>query len=174
MEEQIRTETVFSGNLLTVRSDTVRLANSRTSTREVVEHPGAVAIIPLTDDGKILLVEHFRYPVGRTMLEIPAGTREPHERAIETARRELEEETGLQAESMIEIARFYSSPGWATEEIVLFRAESLSPSGHGPDHDEILDVIGVSPARIPGLMRDGRIADAKTIIAAQMITAHFR
>ena len=164
MESTLDTKTVFAGHLLSVRADSVELPDGRRATREVVEHPGAVAVVPVTAAGSVLLVEQYRYAVGRTLLELPAGTREPGETAPATAARELVEETGYRAEVLTEIGRFFVSPGWATEEIVLFRAEGLSRSGHGCDHDEILKLVEVEPDLIPVLMRDGTIADAKTII----------
>lgn len=172
MERQVNSRTKFSGRLLKLREDRVQLSDGRQSTREVVDHPGAIGILPVTDTGAVLLVEHFRYAVGRTLLEIPAGTREAGESAVETARRELEEETGYRAGELRELGRFFTSPGWSTEEIVLYRAGRLSVSGHRVDHDEILNVVEVVPERIPVLMRDGMLADAKTIIAVQMLLAN--
>lgn len=172
MEHTINTSTVFSGRLLTVRRDIVALASGGRSTREVVEHPGAVAIVPVTREGNILLVEHYRYAVGRTLLELPAGTREGGEDPLQTARRELEEETGYRAGLIEELCHFFVSPGWATEEIRLFRASDLEPTGHGLDHDEILKIVEVEPERVPVLMRDGLIADAKTIIGLQSVSPY--
>ncbi len=172
MERRISSATRFSGHIVTVHEDEVALRDGRKSTREVVQHPGAVAVLAVTATGSALLVEHFRYPVGRTLLEIPAGTREPGEAAIDTARRELAEETGYRAAHILELCRFFSSPGWSTEEVVLFKATGLSQTGHGIDHDEILSVVAVEPARLPVLMRDGMIADAKTILALQTLLAN--
>ena len=168
MERRIASQSIYSGKLIDVRMDTVELPSGRQSVREVAEHPGAVAVLPVREDGSVLLVDHFRYPAGRAMLEVPAGVRESGERAIDTARRELEEETGFEAREIVEVCRFFTSPGWSTELIVLFRAEVGNRSGHGFDHDEILDVVEVDRATIPVLMRDGRIADAKTMIALQL------
>jgi ADP-ribose pyrophosphatase len=92
------------------------LPSGREATREVIEHPGAVAILPVTEEGKLILVRQFRYAVGKSLLEVPAGTREPGEPDEETARREWHEEVGLEAESIELLARFFISPGWCTEE----------------------------------------------------------
>ena len=165
MERRVASDSIYSGKLIKVRLDTVETQSGRHPNREIAEHPGAVAVLPVTNNGTLLLIEHFRYPVGKVLLEIPAGVREPGERAIDTARRELEEETGYEPSTLVELCRFFTSPGWNTEEIVLFRAELGNRSGHGLDHDEILDVIEIERGRIPVLMRDGLIADAKTMIA---------
>jgi 8-oxo-dGTP pyrophosphatase MutT (NUDIX family) len=141
------------------------MPDGRLTTREVVEHPGAVGILALTPKGKFVMVEQYRYAVGRTLLEIPAGTREPDETPVETAGRELREETGYSAAHLAEFARFFTSPGWATEEIILFLATGLDVGGPSPDPDEILNVVEVARDDIPVLMRDGRIADGKTITA---------
>jgi ADP-ribose pyrophosphatase len=164
-EQRQASETVFDGRLIQVRRDTVRLENGRLTTREIVEHPGAVGILPVTDTGRIVLVSQYRYAIGRALLEIPAGTREPGEPEEATALRELHEETGYLAGRLDELMRFYTSPGWANEEIILFRASALVRSSPVPGPDEILDVAEVAPRDIPGLMRDGSIADAKTIAA---------
>ncbi|CAN5692516.1 NUDIX hydrolase [soil metagenome] len=174
MEQRVVSTIVFDGRIVSVRVDQVERAGGRHSTREVVEHPGAVAIVPITTSGNVLLVEQYRYAVNRTLLEVPAGSREAGESPLETARRELEEETGYRAASLVEIGRFFVSPGWATEEIILFRAGALDSIGHGFDHDEILDVLEIEPARIPVLMRDGKIADAKTIIGLQLVLTNLQ
>lgn len=172
METRISSKTVYEGRLITVRVDDVQLTDGRRTRREVVEHPGAVGIVAMNPAGNVLLIEQYRYAVGRTLLEIPAGTLEAGESPEATAQRELLEETGYQAGTLTEIDRFFVSPGWANEEIVLFRAGALTFAGHAPDHDEILQVVEIEPARIPVLMRDGIIADAKTIIALQLDSAY--
>jgi ADP-ribose pyrophosphatase len=170
-EQRVLSERVFDGKLVKVRVDTVRLPSGRETTREVVEHPGAVAILPVFDDGTIVLVRQFRYAVGRTILEVPAGTREPGEPDEETARRELREEVGLDATTIEPLARFFISPGWCNEELVVFRATGLREIGAQPEADEDLEIVRVSPHDIPALIASGEIADAKTITA---VLAHLR
>ena len=170
-EQRISSERVFDGRLVKVRVDAVRLPSGREATREVVEHPGAVAILPVTDAGKLILVRQFRYAVGRSLLEVPAGTREPGEPDEETARRELHEEVGLKAGTIELLARFYISPGWCNEELVAFRATDLREIGAQPEQDEDLDIVDIDPADIPNLIASGEIADAKTITA---VLAHLR
>jgi ADP-ribose pyrophosphatase len=164
-ETRLSSEQVFSGKLVRVRVDQVRLANGRETQREVVEHPGAVAILPVAADGTLVLVRQFRYAVGKTLLEVPAGTREPNEPAEECAVRELREETGLAAREVQLLTRFYVSPGWCTEELVIFRATQLREVGAAPEGDEILRVERVRPEQVRDLIAAGDIADAKTITA---------
>lgn len=164
-EERIGSAQIFDGRLIQVRVDRVRLPSGRESTREVVEHPGAVAILPVTARGTFLLVRQFRYAVGRELLEVPAGTLEPGESPETCAARELREEIGAVADSIEPLARFYVSPGWCNEELIAFRATGLTMVGAQPEQDEWLETVEVRPGEFPGLMRDGSIADAKTITA---------
>ena len=164
-EQRISSERVFDGKLVKVRVDAVRLPSGREATREVVEHPGAVAILPVTEAGKLILVRQFRYAVSRSLLEVPAGTREPGEADEVTARRELHEEVGLEAGTIELLARFFISPGWCNEELVAFRATGLREIGAQPEQDEELDIVEVDPADVPALIASGEIADAKTITA---------
>lgn len=167
-EERIASETVFEGRLLKVRVDTVRTPEGREAQREVVEHPGAVAILPVMDDGRIVLVRQFRYAVGRDLLEAPAGTRELDETHEECAHRELEEEIGMRARRMEILTRFFVSPGWCNEELVIFRAWDLERSTPNPEDDEDLEIVLVDPGEIPRLISNGEIADAKTLTAVTM------
>jgi 8-oxo-dGTP pyrophosphatase MutT (NUDIX family) len=164
-EQRISSERVFDGRLVSVRVDAVQLPSGREATREVVEHPGAVAILPVTEAGKLILVRQFRYAVGKSLLEVPAGTREPGEPDEQTARRELHEEVGLEAGSIELLARFFISPGWCNEQLVAFRATDLREIGAKPEQDEDLDIVEIDPADIPSLIASGEIADAKTITA---------
>lgn len=157
----------YAGRFLRVRVDEVRLPPGRTSTREVVEHPGAVAILALTDDDHLLLVRQYRHAAGRFLLEIPAGTREPDEPAAETARRELLEETGYAAGAMTELVTFFPTPGYSTEQITLFRADGCAPAEHDENAEEPARLIRVPLADVPSLIEPGpdRVEDGKTLIA---------
>jgi 8-oxo-dGTP pyrophosphatase MutT (NUDIX family) len=168
-ETRLSSERMFDGKLVRVRVDQVRLANGRETQREVVEHPGAVAILPVEADGTLVLVRQFRYAVGKTLLEVPAGTREPNEPAEECAVRELREETGLAARQVQLLTRFYVSPGWCTEELLVYRARDLREVGADLESDEILGVERIRPEQFPALVASGDIADAKTLTA---ILAH--
>jgi 8-oxo-dGTP pyrophosphatase MutT (NUDIX family) len=110
-------------------------------------------------------VRQYRHAVGRTLLEVPAGTREPDESTEACAHRELAEETGYRARDLRELVRFFVSPGWANEELVAYVATNLEPGAPRPEDDEQLDVVTVRPDDVPGLVASGEIGDAKTIIA---------
>ncbi len=164
-EELVASEVAFAGRLLRLRVDTVRLSGGRVSRREVVEHPGAVAVLPVLPSGEIVLVRQYRHAVGRTLLEVPAGTREPVEPPEECARRELLEETGYEAGVLRELARFYVSPGWASEELIVYLATDLVARQARPADDEWIAVERVAPEQVLELIRRRDIADAKTLIA---------
>ena len=170
-EKRISSETVFDGRLVRVRVDRVELPSGRIGTREVVEHPGAVAILPVMNDGRLVLVRQFRHAVGRELLEAPAGTREPGEDPRDTAIRELREEVGLEADSVEPLVRFLISPGWCNEELIAYRATGLRDVGAEPELDEEIEIVRVTPDEVPGLIASGEIGDAKTITS---IFAHLR
>ena len=165
MEQRVDGRYAYRGRIISVRVDQVKLASGRETVREVVEHPGAVAIVPVEDNGNILLVRQYRYAVGRELLEIPAGTREPDESAEACALREIEEEVGMQARRLELLSHFYISPGWCNEEIVIYRAWDLQASRVDPDDDEVIDIVSVAPGDVPRLIAEREIADAKTITA---------
>lgn len=164
-EALVRSERPFEGKLISVRVDTVRLPDGSERRREVVEHPGAVGILPVLATGTLVLVRQYRYAISRALLEIPAGTREPDEDAESCARRELAEETGYRAKRITELVRFYVSPGWADEELIIYLADDLEPGEVHPAEDERLEVVHVRPDEVAGLMAAGEIADSKSIVA---------
>ena len=129
--------------------------------REIVRHPGAVAIVAVDTHDEVTLVRQPREPVRDRLLELPAGTLEEHEEPIETARRELEEETGLHGGEWRELARFYSSPGWADEVIHLFAAEGVERGEPDPDGNEDLELVRIPLAEVPSRLAE--IEDAKTL-----------
>jgi ADP-ribose pyrophosphatase len=165
-EETISSERGFDGKLVHVRVDRVRLPSGRESVREVVEHPGAVALLGITTNDELILVRQWRHAVGRAMLEIPAGTREPGESESETARRELLEETGYTAGTISQIARYYSSAGFCDEEMTLFLAEHCISRGQVEDVDERTNVVLVPRAGVRSLLEPGpnQVHDAKSLI----------
>jgi ADP-ribose pyrophosphatase len=150
--------------------DNVRLGNGSVREREVVEHPGAVAVLPLLPGGRVVLVRQYRHAVGRTLLEVPAGTREPGEEPEETARRELEEETGYRAGSLEFLVRFFASPGWAAEELEVYVARDPEPGASRQEADEDLSLVEVSLDGFESLIASGEIADAKTILTLLALT----
>lgn len=164
-EKTIRSQTIFDGKLIRVFLEEVELPDGRTSTREIVRHPGAVAVLAFTEEGKLVLVRQYRNPLKKTILEIPAGKLEPGEDPKVCAFRELEEETGYRAEEMQPVISFYTSPGFADEIIHLFEARGLMKGELNPDTDEFVEVEELTLEEAFGKMKEGQICDAKTITA---------
>ena len=154
-----------------VRVDEVRLASGKETRREIVEHPGAVAVLALTDDDRVLLVRQWRHAAGRELLEVPAGTREPGEPTAVTARRELAEEAGYEPAALTEIASFYPTPGYSDERINIYRADGCRKIDVSPDPDEGIALVQVPIAEALGFLADpsGPIADGKTLIALLLL-----
>jgi ADP-ribose pyrophosphatase len=165
IERGLTREAVFKGKIVSVRVDTVALPDGRTTQREVVEHPGAVAVLPVTEDGALLLVRQFRYAVGEMSLELPAGCLDrPGECVEAAARRELQEETGHTAQTWTYLGRFHSSPGILGETMHLWLAEGLIPGRPSPDEDEWVSVVPMPLAEALEAVQCGEIHDAKTIL----------
>ncbi|MHB1126820.1 MAG: NUDIX hydrolase [Bacillota bacterium] len=163
-EKTITTKTLFQGRTVNLRVDTVSLPDGGESTREVVEHRGAVAIVPINEHGEVIMVRQFRYAIGGVTLEIPAGTLEKGEEPLQCARRELAEEIGMKARTWEEVFSFYTSPGFCTERLYLFIARGLEPDQQPGDADEFIEVEAVSPTRLQEMISQKEILDAKTII----------
>ena len=165
MEKTVESQVLFSGKIITVRLDRAQLPNGRIASREVVEHPGGVAILPLFDDGTVPLVRQFRYPMQREMLEVPAGKLEYGEKPLPAAERELGEETGLTAGRMVYLGECCTSPGFSTEVLHIYLALELRRGEAHPDEDEFLNVEKHSLETLTDMVMAGEIDDAKTIIA---------
>ena len=164
MEERtIDSRRLYEGRLVSLRQDRVILSSGRETTREVVEHANCVAIVAIDPEGEVLMVRQFRKPVGEVLLEIPAGVVEDGEEPLDSAHRELEEETGYMAGRMERIGGFYSSPGYSTEFLHLFLATELRKGEARPDADEIIEVVSVPFERILSLILAGELRDAKSI-----------
>lgn len=166
MEEKvIESKTLFQGKLLSLRVDKVELENGIISTREVVVHRGAVAILPLLPSGEVLLVRQFRLPAGKALLEIPAGTLSPGEEPLECAKRELKEETGYFAGRWRKLTSLFLAPGYSTEYIHIFLAEELSKGEAQLDEDEIISLTSLPFEKALEMVLKGEIEDAKTACA---------
>lgn len=152
----------FHGAIVDVRTDTVRLPDGREAGREVVSHPGGVAILPLGADGHVTLVRQFRYPIGLTLLEVPAGKLEQGEDPRLAALRELEEEVGIIPQNLEYLGFLYVSPGIATEIIHLYLATALTQGHCHPDQDEFLSVERLPFDQLLSMVMDGTVTDAKT------------
>lgn len=166
-EKTIRSERIYEGKIINLKVDEVSLPNGHTSKRELIEHPGAVAIVAITAEKKIIMVEQYRKALERSIIEVPAGKLEKGEEPETTARRELEEETGYTADSLQLIQSFSTSPGFADEVVHLFFAEGLrkSESGAVTDDDEFVELMEVTVEEAEQMMQDNRIYDAKTAFA---------
>jgi len=156
---------VFDGALLHVRKDTVRLPNGHLATREYIVHPGAVLVAPRLPDGRWIVERQFRYPVGAVIVEFPAGKRDPGEAAIDTGRRELEEEAGYRAAHWSRLGVIHPGVGYTDETIELWFADGLTHVGRKLDEDEHLDIVTMSGAELLDLAERGAITDAKTLAA---------
>ncbi|MER1985502.1 MAG: NUDIX hydrolase [Solibacillus sp.] len=166
-ETTITSQPIFKGRVISLKVDEVTLPNGETAKREIINHPGAVAVIAITDDGKILLVEQYRKALERSIIEIPAGKLEPGEKPEVTARRELEEETGYACGELTYIQTFATSPGFADEVIHLYVARNLTllEEAVALDEDEFVELMAVTVEEAEQMVADGRIYDAKTAFA---------
>ena len=162
---EVRTgsEDVFDGIILHVQRDTVRLPNGNGAVREVIRHIGAVCVIPVLDNGDVIMERQFRYPLDRVILEIPAGKLDaPDEDRLSAIRRELREETGYTADSWQEIGPFHPAPAYSDEYITMYLARGLHKGEQDLDADEFLDVCTVPLKDLVQDVMDGKISDAKT------------
>ncbi len=165
-EKTLTSDTLFEGRIVTLQRDTVELPNGHTSVREVCRHPQGVCVLPLRADGTVSLVRQYRYPMGRTLLELPAGKLDMGPEELEAAaRRELGEETGLEAGEMIYLGKIYASPGFCDEVLHMYLARDLRQSAAHPDEDEFLDVEYMSLDELTDKVMADEISDAKTVAA---------
>ena len=160
-------EEVFSGRLLKVQRDHVTLPNGIDTTREYIRHPGAVAIVPVLDDGRVVLVKQCRYPLGTLLWEIPAGKLDHGEAedADECAKRELSEETGYDAAHWQRLVSIATTPGFSDEIIHLYKAWGLQEYAQHTDEDEFIGVQAFSPEQLRKMIAEGELYDAKTLCA---------
>ncbi|MEQ6354979.1 NUDIX hydrolase [Lysinibacillus sp. M3] len=172
-EKTTKTTPIYDGKIVKLQVDDVTLPNGNVAKREIIKHPGAVAVIAITDEGKLVLVEQYRKALERSIVEIPAGKLEPGEEPIVTARRELEEETGYGAQSLTYLQAFATSPGFANEIIHLFVAKDLYKIENKADldEDEFVELVEVSLEEAGQMVADERIYDAKTAFAVLWLAA---
>jgi len=162
-EAWVSGEEVFSGTLLKVQRDVVRLPDGSTATREYIRHPGAVMVLPLFEDGRVLLERQYRYPHRREFIELPAGKLEPGEPHLDTAKRELLEETGYVASDWKRLTVIHTSIAYTDEALELWMAKGLRYEGQKLDEGEFLEVLIVPADEALDMVRDGRITDAKSV-----------
>lgn len=162
-ETRIQSESVYEGSFLKARRDTVRLPDGSTAQREYIVHPGAVVVIPLLEDGSVLMERQFRYPVDRVMTEFPAGKLDPGEDPLVCARRELLEETGYTARQWAYAGALHLAIAYSTEVIHIFFARDLTEGTQQLDKDEFLEVITMPTDELLLACQQGRLTDAKTL-----------
>ena len=163
-ENKLSSTKVYSGKLLQVHRDEVRLPDGNTGVREYIRHPGAVVILPLTASGELILERQHRYPLGRDFIEVPAGKIDPGEQPFACAQRELLEETGYQARSWSYVTTVYPCIGFADERLVYYLAQELEFKGQRRDEDEFLEVFSLPLTQALAMVKTGEICETKTII----------
>lgn len=163
LEEKVSSEEIFNGNFLHVLRDTVRLPSGQLTTREYVVHPGAVVVIALLDNGRVVLERQYRYPVGQVMIEFPAGKLEVGEDPLRCGQRELLEETGYSATHWAYAGPMHLAIAYSTEVIHVYFAKGLSLGERNLDEGEFLDVITATPAELLQWCGNGAVTDAKTL-----------
>lgn len=156
----------YEGVFLRVLVDTVRAPDGHVTRREYLRHPGAVMMIPLLDDGRVILERQFRYPLGRSFLEFPAGKLEPDESVLACAQRELREETGYSASDWTHLGGFHNAIGYSNERIEVYLAQGLAHVGGHTDAGEVLEIFSAPWREVLDWIRDGKVTDVKTIVGA--------
>ena len=164
-EKTLSSRPIYDGRAVRLRIDTVRMPSGRQTTREIVEHGDCVAIIAVDDEDNILLVNQFRKPVEKFLLEVPAGGIEPGENAVDCLQRELQEEIGYLPRKLENLGGFYSAPGYCTEYLYLYLATDLVPGHLEAEDTESIQVVRVPLSQIPSMIASGEICDAKSIAA---------
>jgi ADP-ribose pyrophosphatase len=165
MVETIRSEPKYRGRAFSVRKDWILLANGHQTVRDIVEHPGAVTIVPVDADDTVWLVQQYRQAAGKKILEFPAGTLEPDETPDQCAYREIQEEIGVAAGRLRKLGQFFMTPGYSTEFMHVYLATQLSPSTLPCDVDELLSIRKFPLADLLAMALSGEIDDAKTLAA---------
>lgn len=159
-------EEIFDGQVVHLFKDTVELPNGKEATREVIRHVGAVGIVPMTDEGNVIIERQFRYPLGRVITEIPAGKLDyPSEDRLSAAKRELEEETGYTAEEWVDLGSYYPAAAYCDEKITLYLAKGLHKGTRKLDEDEFLNIVEVPLEKLVEEIMNDEISDGKTQVA---------
>ena len=164
-EKQVASKQIFDGKVVKLFVDDIELPNGKGAFREVVRHPGAVCVIPITDDGEVIMIKQFRYPFSSVLLEIPAGKLEPNEDPFDAVKRELEEESGVVAENIEFIGMTYTTVAFTDEKIYTYMATGLTFKESHPDEDEFLEVVKLPLDTLVNMVMSGEIKDSKTQVA---------
>ena len=168
-EKLLSSEQIYSGKFLKLHLDTVALPNGRTTTLEILRHPGASAVVPLKEDGRVVLIRQLRHAAGGFIYEIPAGKLDPQEDPRDCATRELEEEVGYRAGHLELLTSIWTAPGFTDEVIHIYKGTNLEVGKQNLDQDEVLEIVEWSLEEAIAKIQDGTIRDAKTIIGLQMV-----
>jgi ADP-ribose pyrophosphatase len=163
------TKNIYTGRVVTLNIDTVRLPNGVTVDLETIRHPGAAAVVPIKDDGTVVLIRQFRHAAGGFIYEIPAGKLSPGEEPLQCAARELEEEIGYRASSFELLSSIFTAPGFADEVIHVYKATGLTKGRQQLDRDEVLEVVEMPLHLAIERIQDGTIRDGKTIVGLQAV-----
>jgi ADP-ribose pyrophosphatase len=172
-EKRTAGKTIYEGNILKLYRDEVEFPDKHKSAREVVEHSGGVSVLAENEEGKIILIKQYRYPVDEVIYEIPAGKLELDEDPAECAARELREETGYSAQKFSKLFEFFPTPGYSTETIYIYQAEGLKFVGRDLEEGEYIEVVPKSRAELKELLQSGKIKDSKTLIAVMHYLGDF-
>ena len=162
-EPTISSRHIYSGRIIDVRVDTVRLQNGRESTREIVDHAPSICVVPVDADGNVLLVRQYRKPTDGFLLEVPAGGIEEGETPEEATRRELQEEIGHTADRLEALSAFWLAPGWCSEYMYAYLATGLRPANLDSDEDEFIEVVRVPLSEVVDTIASGQVQDAKSV-----------
>lgn len=165
---------IYKGKVVVLNVDRVTLPNGATVDLEVIRHPGAAAIVPMKDDGTVILIRQFRHAVGGFIYEIPAGKLHPGEDPRDCAARELEEEIGYRASSFELLTSIFTAPGFADEVIHIYKGTGLTRGRQKLDHDEVLNVVELPIEKAIDQIQDGTIRDGKTIVGLQAVYLQMR
>lgn len=160
----IKSKTIHKGKVFNTRVDNIEYNSGNHSVREVAEHPGGAVVVPVTDEGKIIMVTQYRFPVEQVLLELPAGKLSKDEDPMLCAKRELEEETGYSSKNIKPLGWIYTTPGYSSEKLFIFLAKDLKPGNHNREEGEYgMEVFEFTPKEIEEKILNGEIIDGKTI-----------
>lgn len=164
----MKSKSIYKGRIVTLNVDTVDLPNGATVNLEIIRHPGAAAVVPIKDDGTVVLIRQFRYAAAGFIYEIPAGTLHDGEDPLACAARELEEEIGYRATSFEHLTSILPAPGYTDEVIHIYKATGLTKGEQNLDHDEVLEIEEMPMEKAIAQIRQGAIRDSKTIVGLQL------
>ena len=166
--------TIYKGRVVEFNLEEARLPNGRTVQLEILRHPGASAVVPLQEDGRVVLIRQYRHAAGGTIYEVPAGRLGPGERPLDCARRELAEEVGREAAQWEPLGAVWTTPGFTDEKIHLFLARNLTPVSQALEHDEVIEVVEQPLSEAIAMIHRGEINDGKTICALMLAYFHIK